>query len=182
LKWRHWIVVEEYSGVTFPCSPARQWLKMRWIDIYTRANHAISTGRLSAESVCVKTYEEIIDEYRDHPEPKSAGSDGKPCGRATIGLLSRLHVRVGSLHYIGKESNRIEDVQLGLVHELDEVVTDYKNPSLPPTVLEALRRMTKTEIAKATGLSERQVQRIRNGKAAPNDRARRVLLDLAKSK
>jgi hypothetical protein len=57
--------------------------------------------------VQVKSIRDVILEYRVHPEPKSLGPDGRPCGRATIGLLQRRPVRVGAIVYIGKESNAL---------------------------------------------------------------------------
>ncbi len=34
--------------------------------------------------------------------------------------------------YIGKESNRLEDVQAGIVHGVDEVLTEYPDPRHDP--------------------------------------------------
>src|SRR5256886_14792779 len=58
----------------------------------------------------------VFLEYRAPPDPKSLGPDGAPCSRGTIGLLMRRPVRAGSAVYIGKESNRHEEVDHGLVH------------------------------------------------------------------
>jgi len=48
---------------------------------------------------------DVIDHYRVHPEAKSLGPDGLPCGKHTVGLLQRRPVRLGALVHIGKESN-----------------------------------------------------------------------------
>jgi hypothetical protein len=63
----------------------------------------------------------VIGRYRTHPEAKSLGPDRMPCGRRTIGVLRRRRVVLGGLVHIGKEMNRIEDVEQGLVHDWAEV-------------------------------------------------------------
>ena len=78
------------------------------------------------------TYRDIAERYAVRPEPKSAASDGQPCTKRTRGLLQRRQVLVGGVRYVGKESNRLDDVEHGLVHSLDEVQTTYEDPSLDP--------------------------------------------------
>jgi hypothetical protein len=39
--------------------------------------------------VIVKTYRSVLADYRTHPEAKSLGPDGEPCGKQTRGLLTR---------------------------------------------------------------------------------------------
>jgi hypothetical protein len=62
-------------------------------------------------AVRIKTYGDVIALYLRHPEVKSGDADGQPCGRATVGVLSRLHVRASRVRHIGKESNRLEEVE-----------------------------------------------------------------------
>jgi hypothetical protein len=59
----------------------------------------------------VNTYGEVIEDYAVHPEAKSADARGRPCSKATIGLLQRRHVTIDGVKLIGKESNSLEDVQ-----------------------------------------------------------------------
>lgn len=40
----------------------------------------------------------------------------RPSGKQTIGLLHRRHVRIGRIIYIGRESNRVEEVEAGIIH------------------------------------------------------------------
>lgn len=80
----------------------------------------------------VKTYRDVLAEYQTHPETKSLGPDGQPCDRATVGLLSRRPVKVAAIHYIGKESNKIEEATSGLVTDLDDVLTEYFDPERDP--------------------------------------------------
>src|SRR2546430_12953803 len=101
--------------------PAR-WLTMNWLDKYSGASYRIAIGRdAPADRIQVKCYLDVVEQYRVHPEPKSVGADGQPCNRATIGLLSRRPVRVGVRRYIGKESNRLEEVLPGLGHDVGAV-------------------------------------------------------------
>lgn len=62
------------------------------------------------------------------PGAKSADAKGKPSGKQTIGLLRRRHVRVERIIYIGKESNRLEEIEAGVVHSAQGVYTEYPDP------------------------------------------------------
>jgi hypothetical protein len=72
----------------------------------------------------VKTYCEVLAEYGAHPEAKSLGPGREVCGRQTMGLLQRRPVTRGSLTYWGKESNKLKEVEAGLVHDPEEVDTE----------------------------------------------------------
>src|SRR5216684_7775202 len=63
-----------------------------------------------------------------HPEPKSAGPDGAPCSRSTVGLLQRQPVIGTRVIYTGKESNRLEDVESGNIGLWDEIRATYADP------------------------------------------------------
>lgn len=100
---------------------------MPWTDIHCRKTYRITTvGPGAGDLVRVKDYRDVLAEYEVHPEPKSAALDGSPCGPGTQGLLQRRPVRVGRVVHIGKEANRLEDVEAGLVHDMDEVVEVYE--------------------------------------------------------
>ena len=88
------------------------------------------------------------------PEPKSASSSGDPSERKTIGLLQRRHVRVASILCVGKETNRLESVQQGLVHDWSEVYTLYRNPELDAwrsEILPRLKQIRAKVLSEATG-------------------------------
>lgn len=80
---------------------------------------------------------DVIDHYRVHPEAKSLGPDGMPCGKRAIGLLGRRPVTLGELVHIGKESNRLEEVEQGLVHDWDDVQLVLREPRAHWKVLTA---------------------------------------------
>jgi ferredoxin len=76
----------------------------------------------------VQSYGDVIDRYRTHPEAKSLGPNGMPCGRRAVGLLQHRPVALGELVHIGKETNRLEEVEQGLVHDWDQVQLVFQDP------------------------------------------------------
>lgn len=161
----------------------RCWLEMEWIDIYSGDSFRIhADGPPSPDSIKVKTYRDVFDRYRTHPEPKSLDQHGKPCTRQTVGLLQRRAVRATDIAYIGKESNRLEDATAGLVHDLGEILTSYGDPHLDPyrtLVLPALRTFGTVEIAEAAGLDRRTIQRLLRERQYPHRRHRSALIAAA---
>lgn len=158
----------------------RQWGKLAWIDTHTRHRYSITTTGPQGERMArVKTYRDVLAEYRTHPEPKSADPDGHPCDKATRGLLARRHVTpAGHIHHIGKESNKLEDLAAGLAHDPSEVLTDYPNPDhddFKALIAPVLRELPLAEIASATGLSQRAIERARSGKTRPHPTTRAKL-------
>jgi hypothetical protein len=49
-----------------------------------------------------------------------------------MGLLPRWRVTKLYGAYVGKESNRLEEVDAGLIHDPEEVYTEYGNPNDDP--------------------------------------------------
>jgi hypothetical protein len=82
----------------------------------------------SARAARVKSYGDVLREYEYHPEAKCADGDGKPCGKQTIGLLGRRHVAIDGFDYIGKESNKIEQVEEGGIPAESDVYTIFHDP------------------------------------------------------
>jgi hypothetical protein len=111
----------------------KQWRKLAWTDRHTGQRYRITTtGTPTETTVRVKTYRDVLDEYRRHPEPKSMGSDGQVCGPVTVGLLQRRNIRPSTIHHIGKEANRLEDREAGFIQDLDETVAEYHDPAHDP--------------------------------------------------
>ena len=63
-----------------------------------------------------------------HPESKSGALDGFPVGPDTVGLLTRRLVEPVYLFRLGKETNRIEEVQQWQVRKWEEVQEVYEHP------------------------------------------------------
>ncbi len=169
----------------FEQDPAK-WLSLPWTDRSSGARYPIATGeRGDSEGVArVKTYRDVLREFRGHPEAKSAGPDGRPCGRGTVGLLRRRRVQTVPelLAYVGKESNRLEEVEAGLGHDPDEVYTQYTDAQRDPwqsLVLPVLKHIPAKRLVEETGLAMSTVKAARNGHTVPRDRNRETLAQTA---
>jgi hypothetical protein len=78
---------------------------------------AVTTRRRPrAGDVRLATIGDVVAAYRLHPETKSRDPPGGLGRRGSIGVLPRLTVHaIGLPVHIGKESNRVEDVQDGVI-------------------------------------------------------------------
>jgi hypothetical protein len=158
--------------------PAR-WLGMTWYDKYSGQAYRIGVGRETPGNIVqVKSYRDVILEYRVHPEPKSLDAKGKPCNQASVGLLSRRPVQLGSLVYIGKESNAVEQVEQELVHSRKEVQATYQPPHLAAwdlIYLPAIRRIPLKRLLAVTGLGSRAIRYIWRGQRRPSPAVQVIL-------
>jgi len=96
-------------SVIMPFSTNRsRWLNTKAIDTHSGEQYAITLldpkGR--TRKLEVKCYGNILGAYREHPEAKFLGHDGKPCDNLTRGLLRRSHIVASAHRYIGKETSR----------------------------------------------------------------------------
>lgn len=160
----------------------RKWLNRDWIDEYSGKEYRIRTWGHHGDrnTARVKTYGEVLEEYEFHPESKCADADGKPCGRQTIGLLQRRHVRVDQLKFIGKESNSLENVESGLEHSEESVYTEYvdqKRDEWATKILPALKKVRLKTLVKACygQLSRRALIDWRAGRSRPHRKNRELL-------
>jgi hypothetical protein len=159
----------------------RNWVKLPWVDQYSGQRYGIlTTGPHGTPAAArIKTYGDVLREYEYHAESKCADAKGAPSDKQTIGLLSRRHVRVDGLRFIGKESNRLEEVEQGLPTLDDAPYVDYPDPrrdewatvNLPKLKAIPLRTL------RLTGLSRSTIQAIRAGRR-PHRRNRDRLLGL----
>lgn len=89
------------------------------------------------------------------------------CGRPTRGLLARRPIEVSLVHYIGKEANRLEDVEAGLVGDIGEVLTEYVDPArdlVRTLVLPVLEGLSSREVARRIDEKDhKKITRIRSG-------------------
>ena len=95
----------------------RKWLALPWIDQYSRSSTESARRLQQALGTIarVKSYGDVLEEYEYHEEAKCADASGAPCGKQTVGLLQRRHVTIESMTPIGKESNKLEEVEEGTV-------------------------------------------------------------------
>ena len=168
-----------------PFEPDRgKWRRLEWINAHDGTRWRPITEQEAKRrsdvdalvvfpgEVIVKTYRDVLDLYRTHAEPKSLGPDGKRCDRETIGQLTRRHVVPFGIRYIGKESNKLEEREAGLVGA-DDALNEYRNSEHDPfaqLAVPALRKLadelklTIAQIAAGAGVSERTVERARASK------------------
>ena len=147
----------------------RQWGKLRYLNLHDPSGllYAISTSVCGAGVVRVKSYAEVALDYLFHPEAKSLGPDGEPCGPETVGELYPRHVEASRVEPIGKEANRLEEI--GLL-SAEEAVISYggtTSESLPALVLSTLKGINRSDLAKLSGLSRRTLADLLAGRAYP---------------
>jgi hypothetical protein len=154
----------------FHLDPER-WEVLPWVDVHSGEHHRVTTDHeQGADRVVLRTYRDVVASYAVHTETKSLGPDGRPCRRGTVGLLGHRSVVAARFAYIGKESNRLEDVEAGTVHRLSDVLSEYHDPDLDPFdlyVRPILEEIPKNVLARAAGIHPRKVAAIRNGHAVP---------------
>ncbi len=146
--------------------PSR-WLELDWVNKYAsdreRFELTTSDEQTAAGVARVQSYRDVLDEYRVHPEPKSLAPSGKPAGWHGIGLLARRPVTATRLVHIGKESNELESLQAGIVHELGDVVNEYvASDRWRDYVLPVLRKLSRSQL-REWGLSGTNVSRVKAG-------------------
>lgn len=164
----------------------RKWLALPWIDQYSGNQYRISTTLAtgSRQIARVKSYGDVLEEYEFHEEAKCADSSGAPCNKQTVGLLQRRHVTIEwPPRFIGKESNKLEDVQEGSASDAADVYTEYpdqRRDNWMTETLPKLRAMPMQELIEQSGLSRRALQMIRAGRR-PASRNQHLLSAIVQS-
>ncbi|MFL5481258.1 MAG: hypothetical protein ACJ8AK_03645 [Gemmatimonadaceae bacterium] len=157
-----------------------KWLEMKWTELHSAHDYPVTTEFPAPPYVAqVRSFADVLTDFVMRPEPKSASSSGELCERKTLGLLQRRDVRVASIHCVGKETNRLEPVQQGLVHDWSEVYTLYRNPELDAwrnDILPGLKRIRRKALSEATGITRRAIRSILNGYSLPSPRTRERLI------
>ncbi len=125
----------------------------------------------------VKSYGDVLREYEYHPEAKCADASGAPCKKSTIGLLGRRHVAIDGFEYIGKESNRLEEVEEQSLADPTAAYTIFSDPrrdDWATKVLPELKYVRLSDLEAETGLNRRTLQRVRAGQR-PHAKNRAIL-------
>jgi hypothetical protein len=138
--------------------------------------------------VRLTTYRDVVAAYRRHPETKS-GDPARGLGHgASVGLLPRLLVRATGLPlHIGKESNRLDEVEDGVIADPDDVYVEYRDERREWEIVVPMLRRLRDEhgwqfLAHTSGLSERELRYVLNGRKVPHRVARGALLRVAVSR
>jgi DNA polymerase III epsilon subunit-like protein len=153
-------------------SNPKKWPSLPWTDRYSGQRFSTTaTDSLHAlDSARIQTYCHVLDAFRSHPESKSAGANGRMCGRSTIGFLHRRAITETFIIHIGKESNKLEDVEIGLERDPDIVFTIYADPKRDEwtaVILPQLRQQNLAALARTCGVSERQLRMLAHGRSRP---------------
>jgi hypothetical protein len=156
------------------------WVDLPWIDQHSGTQYKITTeGFHGSRGVArVKTYGEVLREYEFHLGAKNEDAKGKPSGKQTFGLLRRRHVRVEQIIYIGKESNRLEEIEAGLIHSSESVYTEYPDPSRDEwqtRILPILQKIPIPILKRFSGRSPSMLRRTITGKSRPRRKNREQL-------
>jgi hypothetical protein len=157
-----------------------RWVDLPWIDQYSGKQYEITTeGFHGSRGVArVKTYGEVLREYEFHLGAKSADAKGKPSGKQTVGLLRRRHVRVERIIYIRKESNRLEEIEAGVIHSPESVYTEYPDPrreEWQTKILPLLKEIPVAALMRISGRSRSMLVRAMAGRSRPCRKNRELL-------
>jgi hypothetical protein len=127
--------------------------------------------------VSVKSYGDVLREYEFHPEAKCADSSGAPCKKQTVGLLGRRHVAIDSITCIGKESNRLEEVEEQSLLDPSDVYTIFDDPRRDEWKAKWLPLLRSTPIAHLLeqGVSRATIYAARSGRALYETTKRKLI-------
>lgn len=105
----------------------------------------------------IRSLADIKAEFLAHGEVKSETPNGEPAGARARGLLQRRHVPPAHIVLIGKESNRLDEVETGLHGDWRQVLADYESRNSRQS-REMLNAVPATVLARAWGRSVRTVR------------------------
>ncbi len=163
----------------------RKWRRLRWVDLHTgrpvRLSWAAEPTYLQTGAIRVQTYGDVLRRHLTHPESKSAGPDGEPCGSSTVGQLQRLSVRIADVLHIGKESHELEEVQARLVAPAATYLTYVDEAAEWERDLQTLFEIPRRMLSELTGLHLRSLRAILNRTRALHPRHRVVLRGVARA-
>jgi hypothetical protein len=158
--------------------------ELPWMDRRSAARIEVTTAPGGEPGlVRLRTYADVLVEYRVHPEAKSGDPRGGLGSRASAGLLPRLHLETGAPVHIGREANQLDEEEEGALTDPDDPYVEYREEraeweAIVPALGELRERVGWQRLAEASGLSERALRYALNGGKLPRDRARRGLLRL----
>jgi hypothetical protein len=98
----------KFTLITPFTSERPEWMKSKCINIHDPESPVYELAdEYDGRMALPKNFFMLLDSYQNHPEAKSLGPGGKPCGFDTRGLLQRAHIVANwPPIYIGKESDR----------------------------------------------------------------------------
>ena len=171
-------------SLVMPFSKCRdRWITTKAFDTNSGKQYSITlldpSGR--TKKVEVKCYGNIMGAYREHPEAKFLGPDGKPCASTTRGLLKRSHIVANRHRYIGKETSRRWE-QGDDVSMVDFRCAEYVDGKTKADE-ETRKRIVEIgirKVARKTGINRETVALVAKGKTVKAVTLRKIVAFLAK--
>ncbi len=163
---------------------ARKWPNQNWYDTASGTACRVATRETTSRRIArVKSVADIVTDYAAHPESKSADVDGFQAGPETVGLLRRRRVEPVYLFRLGKETNRIEEVEQGQVRTWEEVQEVYEHPrrtAWEEAYLPLLVALPIRQLESESGIAESLLHRYRTRKVCPTPRQMKRLTECLK--
>jgi hypothetical protein len=118
------------------------------------------------DRVIPQTFGSVLRTYLDHPESKSLGPDGAPCGAQTRGLLQRARVTARRHRYIGKETDRHgeqgDDMSIVGFRAAD-LQAEGDRARASATVRKQMRVIGRREMMRRTSMSQHTLEKVEAG-------------------
>jgi hypothetical protein len=169
-----------------------RWTRLGWRNPYRPSDgpYRLATdkdvGHLHpADTLTVKSYGDLLQEYATHPEPKASDGNGHACQRSTRGALNRRRTVIAELRQIGKEAHRLDEAQTGLVggsSEITSEISDAADDQLLALALAVLEPESTRALARQLPISARRLQDVRARRATPHHQVRQALISVASSR
>jgi hypothetical protein len=159
-----------------------KWIDADYFDIYSGESYRVSTTAYGEGVAKVQTYRDHAVRYAKHPDPKRLGPDGTPCRTLSTGLLSPRHVDAFDITQIGKEVNRLDEVEAGLVRGAEEVYTVYSPPRRDRWtrfVVPTLRQIGRSALLATGALRDSALREVLAARARPHPSAQARLTAIA---
>jgi hypothetical protein len=153
-------------------------LKTKAVDTHSGERYRIAlldpTGR--TKKIEVKCYGNVLGAYREHPEAKFLGHDGKPCHSLTRGLLRRSQIVANSHRHIGKETSRRWE-QGDDPSMVDFRCREYSNGNVvaDKAIRERIIKIGIRKLARVTGIHSDTITVIARGKRVKPSTLARVV-------
>src|SRR5207249_712259 len=114
----------------------------------------------------VRTYRQLLEDHFRNPEARSVGPNGEVCSARTVGFLARRPVIEAAVAYVGKESNRLEEREAGLISDENDFLQLMAVASRwngRPQSCPMVRALPTAEAARRTGFDRSTVKRLKRG-------------------
>jgi hypothetical protein len=169
-------------------SDADSWLNLRYRNLYDPdgPEYMITTDdklEMMFENggvVRVRSYRDVVNTYLNHPEEKFSDANGNSCRYDTRGVLSRKHMRIVSVVYIGKESNALSERESGAVPRADmPVVVDYgsRRDDFRELAVPILETIGTRELSRRIGVSKSTIGDVLRERYDPRPALKAALIE-----